>query len=117
MLVRLCHLAAGADAPGRSMRWRDERDHGVRRESLSIRDFHVDCQRDFTVAWERTGLFLAVDVLAVEIDFKDAGFADDEFGFDVVAVAGVEFGNQTGRLRLVVSLPAVGDSYFHVCAS
>ena len=51
---------------------------------------------------------LAEDQLAVELDVEDAPAAGDEFRLQAQRL--LKLGGQTGRLRQVVSLSAIGDA-------
>ena len=54
---------------------------------------------------------LAVDQLAIGDDIEDASSAGDERRLDAESL--LDRGRQTGGLRFVVSLHAVGDADFH----
>ena len=75
---------------------------------------HVDRQRNFSIARKCPGFLLAIDLLTFDDDFKRAALTDGQFRVDVFRAVSIdEFGHQTGGLRSIVSLPAVGDLHFH----
>jgi len=59
---------------------------------------------------------LAVNPLTVHDHVEDAFFPDDCFHLHVtLAELRLQFGRQTGGLRCIVSLAAVGNLNFHFC--
>ena len=73
------------------------------------------CRRDLIqhlmVLGETTGHVLGVEKLAVHVNIKDAAMTLDQLAIYPVFV--LDFGRQTGGLRLVVSLGAVLDTDVH----
>ena len=63
------------------------------------------------MSWKAAGLLFAIDAAAIGHDVEDAASAGDQRRVDVELL--FDRGRQTGGLRFVVSLHAVGDADLH----
>jgi len=66
------------------------------------------------VLGETTGHIFGVEKLAVHVNIKDAAMTLDQLAIHPVLL--LDFGRQTGGLRLIVSLCAVLDTDVHPAA-
>lgn len=82
--------------------------------ALSIDQNPIDRHRNFRISRKPPDFLLAEHPLAIDNNVENAPASGDQFNFNIVlAVLLDQFGHQTGGLRLVVSLAAIGDLNVH----